>query len=163
MTFIIWHNLANIAVSKTVKVTLWDPNSKENQGAEEMAHQLRMLAALTEVLSAVSSNHMEHKNHLWPTSAVSEDSNSLLMFITWINKSLIDSQDLIIYKKFNRERDRSLCPKWRKSEVFWRWFNGRVLQCIIGNLSLTPWTHVKPDLFACARFLVLLLRVWGLR
>ena len=26
---------------------------------------------------------------------------------------------------------------------------GRVLQCIIENLSLTPRTHVKPDLLAC--------------
>ena len=26
---------------------------------------------------------------------------------------------------------------------------GRVLQCIIGNLSLTPRTPVKPDLLAC--------------
>ena len=27
---------------------------------------------------------------------------------------------------------------------------GRVLQCIIGILSLTPRTHVKSDLLACA-------------
>ena len=26
---------------------------------------------------------------------------------------------------------------------------GRVLQCIIGNLSLTSRTHVNPDLLAC--------------
>jgi hypothetical protein len=40
------------------------PTKIQNCGAEEMAHQLRALAALPEVLSSIPSNHMVAHNHL---------------------------------------------------------------------------------------------------
>jgi hypothetical protein len=53
-----------------------------------MAHQLRALTALPEVLSSIPSNHMVAHNHLFwdpmPSSGVSEDSTHIYK----INKSL---------------------------------------------------------------------------
>jgi hypothetical protein len=54
-------------------------------GAGEMAHQVRALTALSEVLISNPSNHMVAHNHLsWdlmPSSGVSEDSYSILIYI----------------------------------------------------------------------------------
>jgi len=54
-------------------------------GAGEMAQWLRALTALPQVLSSIPSNHMVAHNHLeWdlmPSSGVSEDSNSVLIYI----------------------------------------------------------------------------------
>jgi hypothetical protein len=51
--------------------------------AGEMAQQLRALAALPEVLSSISSNHMVAHNHLsWdlmPSSGVCVDRDSVLI------------------------------------------------------------------------------------
>jgi hypothetical protein len=53
--------------------------------AGEMAQRLRALTALPEVLSLIPSNHMVAHNHLsWdlmPSSGVSEDSYSVLIYI----------------------------------------------------------------------------------
>jgi hypothetical protein len=50
-----------------------------------MAHQLRALAALPGVLSLIPSNHMVAHNHLYwdlmPSSGVSEDTDSVLIYI----------------------------------------------------------------------------------
>ena len=50
-----------------------------------MEQQLRALTALPEVLSSIHSNHMVAHNHLsWdlmPSTGVSEDSNSVLIYI----------------------------------------------------------------------------------
>ena len=50
-----------------------------------MAQQLKVLAALPEVLSSIPSSHMIAHNHLlWdlmPSSAVSEESNGVLTYI----------------------------------------------------------------------------------
>jgi hypothetical protein len=57
--------------------------------AEEMAQRLRALTALSEVLNSIPSNHTVAHNHLqWdsmPSSAVTEESNSVLTYIK-INK-----------------------------------------------------------------------------
>ena len=54
-------------------------------GAGEMAQWLRALTALPEFLSSIPSNHMVAHNHLqWnlmPSSGVSEDSDSVLIYI----------------------------------------------------------------------------------
>jgi len=54
-------------------------------GAEETAQWLRALSTLPEVLSSIPSNHMVTHNHLlWdlmPSSGVSEDSSSVLIYI----------------------------------------------------------------------------------
>jgi hypothetical protein len=54
-------------------------------GAGEMAQWFRSLAALTEVLSSILSNHMVAHNHLqWdqmPFSGMSEDSYSVLIYM----------------------------------------------------------------------------------
>jgi hypothetical protein len=51
-----------------------------------MAQQLGTLTVLPEVLSSIPSNHMVAHNHLqWalmPSSGVSDDSNSVLTYIT---------------------------------------------------------------------------------
>jgi ribosomal protein S8E len=51
-------------------------------GAEEMAHLLRAITALTEVLRSTPSKHMVAHNHLYrdlmPSSGVSKDSYSVL-------------------------------------------------------------------------------------
>jgi hypothetical protein len=53
--------------------------------AGEMAQRLKALTALLKVLSSIPSNHMVAHNHLsWdltPSSGVSEDSNSVLIYI----------------------------------------------------------------------------------
>jgi hypothetical protein len=53
--------------------------------AREMAQWLRALTALPEVLSSIPSNCMVAHNHLkqdlMPSSGVSEDSNSALIYI----------------------------------------------------------------------------------
>jgi hypothetical protein len=50
-----------------------------------MAQRLRVLIALPEVLSSISSNHIVAHQHLsWgpmPSSSVSEESNSVLTYI----------------------------------------------------------------------------------
>jgi hypothetical protein len=50
-----------------------------------MAQWLRALIALSEVLSSISSNHMVAHNHCngnWmPSPGVSEDSNSVLIYM----------------------------------------------------------------------------------
>jgi hypothetical protein len=50
-----------------------------------MAQWLRLLTALSEVLSSIPSNHMMAYNHLnWdlmPSSGVSEDRNNVLIYI----------------------------------------------------------------------------------
>ena len=55
------------------------------EGAGEMAHWLRALTALPEVLSLIPSNHMVAHNHLkWdlmPSSSMSEDSYSVLVYM----------------------------------------------------------------------------------
>jgi hypothetical protein len=54
-------------------------------GTGEMSQQLRALAVLPEVLSSILSSHMVGHNHLqWdpmPSSGVSEDSYSVLIYI----------------------------------------------------------------------------------
>jgi hypothetical protein len=54
----------------------------ESRGAGEMAQWLRILTALSKILSSIPSNHMVAHNHLqWgllPSSGVSEDSDSVL-------------------------------------------------------------------------------------
>jgi hypothetical protein len=54
-------------------------------GSGEMAQQLKVLTALPEVLSSTPNNHMVAHNHLkWdlmPSSGVSEDSYSALIYI----------------------------------------------------------------------------------
>ena len=59
---------------------------KSDFGAGEMAQQLGTLTVLPEVLSSIPSNHMVAHNHLqWalmPSSGVSDDSNSVLTYIT---------------------------------------------------------------------------------
>jgi hypothetical protein len=54
-------------------------------GAGEMAQLLRALTALPEVPSSVPRNHMVANKHLvmasMPSSGVSEDSNSVLIYI----------------------------------------------------------------------------------
>ena len=54
-------------------------------GAREMVQWLGALAALPEVLSSVPSNYMVTHNHLlWdlmPSSGVSEDSDSVVIYI----------------------------------------------------------------------------------
>jgi hypothetical protein len=58
---------------------------RKREKAGEMAQQLRALTALPEVLSSIPSKHMVVHNHLkWDTmssSGVSEDSNSVLLYI----------------------------------------------------------------------------------
>ena len=57
--------------------------------AGKMAQWLKALIALPEVLSLIPRNHMVAHNHLeWdlmPYSGVSEDSNSVLIYIKEIN------------------------------------------------------------------------------
>jgi hypothetical protein len=48
--------------------------------AGEVAQRLRALTALPEVLSSNPSNHMVAQNHLIPSSGVSEDSDSVLIY-----------------------------------------------------------------------------------
>jgi hypothetical protein len=61
------------------------PNKQKNRSrAGEMAQRLRALTALPEVLSSIPSNHMVAHSHLMPSSGVSEDSDSVLIYI---NKS----------------------------------------------------------------------------
>jgi hypothetical protein len=59
------------------------------KGAGEMAQQFRALTALPEVLSSIPSIHKVAHNHVkWnlvPSSGVSEDSDSVLIYIK-INK-----------------------------------------------------------------------------
>ena len=66
-----------------------------------MAHLLRALAALPEVLSSIASNHMVAHNHLqWglmPSSGVSKERNGVFLYI----------------KKINRERERETVNKSR--------------------------------------------------
>jgi hypothetical protein len=60
-------------------------NQKPRARAGKMAQRLRAPTALPEVLSSIPSNHMVAHNHLqWdlmPSSGVSEDSDSVLIFI----------------------------------------------------------------------------------
>jgi hypothetical protein len=57
--------------------------------AGKMASRLRMLTALPEALSSIPSNHLVVHNHLqWdlmPSSGVSEDSYSVLIYIILYN------------------------------------------------------------------------------
>ena len=57
-----------------------------------MAQQLRALTALPEILSSIPSNHMVVHNHLkWdliPSSGVSEDSDSVLIYNKQTNKQI---------------------------------------------------------------------------
>jgi hypothetical protein len=46
-----------------------------------MAQRLRALTALPEVLSSIPSNHMVAHDHLGPSSGVSDDSYSVLIYI----------------------------------------------------------------------------------
>jgi hypothetical protein len=53
---------------------------KAQNGAGEMAQQLRALTSLPEVLSSIPSNHMVAHNHLYALFWwVSEDSHSVLI------------------------------------------------------------------------------------
>jgi hypothetical protein len=60
-----------------------------------MAQQLRARTTLPEVLSSIPSNHMVAYNHLqWdlmPSSGVSEESDSVLIYIKSINQSINQS------------------------------------------------------------------------
>jgi hypothetical protein len=59
--------------------------NKQTVGAGEMAQLLRVLTDLPEVLSSIPSNHMVAHNHLkWnlmPSTGMSEDSYSVLIYI----------------------------------------------------------------------------------
>jgi hypothetical protein len=59
------------------------PEKKVTTGTREMAQQLRALTALPEVLSSIPSNHMmaHNQNNPMPSSGVSEENDSVLIYI----------------------------------------------------------------------------------
>jgi hypothetical protein len=54
-----------------------------------MAQRLKAITALPKILSSIPNSHMVIHNHQWwdlmPSSGVSEDSNSVLLYIKLIN------------------------------------------------------------------------------